>query len=847
MSTQHTDKSEAKILIVDDNPENLRLLTGILKEKGYIVRQLRDGKMVMPSALSTPPDLILLDILMPKTDGYETCRQLKAEEQTRDIPVIFISALDKADSKVKAFSAGGVDYITKPFQEEEVLARVRTHLALRNMQTRLEEKNFQLREEIDERKRVEEEHRKLSRAVEQSASSVIITDLDGSIEYVNPGFSEITGYSYEEVMGNNPRLLKSGEHPHDFYEEMWRMLSSGNVWQGELINRRKNGNLYWESATISPVKDREGNITHYVGIKDDITMRKEAEEKLLVSEKKYRTLVQSANSIILRVTPDGKITFFNAFAQKFFGYTEDEILGRNVMGTIVPERESTGRDLAVLIDDITQHSEKYSYNENENMRSNGERVWVAWTNNVIKDRDGRVVEILCIGNDITDKKRAEEENIRLFNEARQAREEAENADKAKSAFLASMSHEIRTPMNAVIGMTDLTLQTDIAPDQRKNLQIVKDSAHHLLNIINDILDLSRIEAGKIKLDNTDFDLDSLLRSIVSIFKVQTDRKELFLNLDRADVPQYVRGDPLRLRQILINLIGNAVKFTETGGITLKVEHLKSGSRPISDFKSPGSDITLLFSVTDTGIGIPGDRQEMIFENFSQADHSTTRKYGGTGLGLSICQQLAELMGGGIQVESEAGQGSTFSFTAVFRAGDKNNVRSDDQDETPIISAHAAQPLKILLAEDNPVNTLLARSFLKQMGHSLTTVADGKEALTALDENNSTFDLVLMDIEMPEMDGLEATRRIREGEAGEENRQIPVIAMTAHALPEFRKKCKAAGMDDFITKPVDFNGLGSIFKKFGAGSFTDPDKIKAVSQEDRTVLNHERYVTQHWRR
>ncbi|MDM8515703.1 response regulator [Desulfobacterales bacterium HSG16] len=693
MRKQHIDESESRILIVDDIPENLRLLTMILKAEGYNVRQLRNGKMVMSSALSSLPDLILLDILMPEIDGYEVCLQLKAQEKTCDIPIIFISALDQAASKTKAFAVGGVDYITKPFQEEEVLARVKTHLALRKMQKRFEEKNLLLEKEIDERKKAEVKLRKLSRAVEHSASSIVITNLEGMIEYVNPAFSETTGYSFNEAIGNNPSVLKSGKHQPEFYKKMWQTLNSGNVWHGEFVNKRKNGSIYWEYATISPVKDQEGNITNYVAIKDDITRRKETEK----------------------------------------------------------------------------------------------------------------------------------ENIRLLEEARAARSDAENANRAKSEFLANMSHEIRTPMNAVIGMTDLTLQTNLNQEQSENLQSVKDSAHHLLDIINDILDFSKIEAGKITLENTDFDLHKLLDSVIGIFSFQVERQGLFLDLVRADdLPRYIRGDQVRLKQILVNLIGNAVKFTETGGITVKAKcqkspkeelsysehvdsHMKNSVSNVSNLKT--LDYSILFSVADTGIGIPKDRQEKIFESFSQASDSTTRKYGGTGLGLSICWQLAGLMKGQIWVESKVGTGSKFSFLIDFLPGDKENIRPDYHKQRSMISGQASEALKILLAEDNPVNAKVASSFLTRMGHIPITAVDGKKVLKLL--SSDIFDLVLMDVEMPGMSGIEATQRIRNGEAGHENSKIPVIAMTAHVLSDFREKCEIAGMNAFVSKPVDFYELGSI--------------------------------------
>lgn len=393
----------------------------------------------------------------------------------------------------------------------------------------------------------------------------------------------------------------------------------------------------------------------------DITESKRNEEELarhrdhlerLVAEREtqYRDLVESANSVILRWLPDGKITFVNRFALDFFGYAEREILGRNIMGTIVPESESNGRNLSTLASDIVADPDSYARNENENMRKNGERVWMAWTNKPILDREGKVSEILSVGVDITKLVRTQQELRHALNELAKAKEMAEAADRLKSVFLATMSHELRTPLNSIIGFTGILLQGlvgDLNPEQTKQLGMVRNSANHLLSLISDVLDISKIEAGQLSLVMESFDLGGSIRKAVQTVRPLAEKKGLTLSVEVSPQAERITSDMRRVEQILLNLLSNAVKFTEHGSVAVRCG---------------AEDGKAVIRIADTGIGIKAEDMGDIFKPFRQLDSGLTRKYEGTGLGLSICRKLADLLGGDIRAASEWGKGSTFTVT-----------------------------------------------------------------------------------------------------------------------------------------------------------------------------------------
>ncbi|MGK0155966.1 MAG: PAS domain S-box-containing protein, partial [Neolewinella sp.] len=572
---------------------------------------------------------------------------------------------------------------------------------------------------------------------------------------------------------------------------------------------RKDGSRFPAVVSVTALRDAQDAIIGYLLIGTDNTARKQVEEERQKLDQRLRdqhfytrSLIESNIDAMMTTDPRGIITDVNRQTEALTGCTRDELIGAPFKNYFTDSARAEAGINRVL-------SEGKITNYELTARARGGKLTVVSYNaTTFHDRDRSLQGVVAAARDVTERKRVEAE-------LQQAKAMAETASRAKSDFLASMSHEIRTPMNAIIGIAGLLAKTPLSAEQNEYVQIFRRAGDNLLNLINDILDLSKVEASQLELERIGFSLSDLLEKVTEMVAVRAHEKGLALVCEIAPkVPADLVGDPTRLRQVLLNLVGNAIKFTESGEVALRVT-------PDADSCVPG---TLRFTISDTGIGIPGEKLGAVFERFTQADSSTTRRYGGSGLGLTISKRLVELMGGRIWVESSVGKGSVFSFTLPLEiwAGATRRAAGTGP-ERPQLALH------ILLVEDSPDNRTITVAYLRDPPFRVETAENGAVAYEKFTAGH--YDLVLMDRQMPVMDGLAATRAIREWEQANHRPPTPIIALTASALKGDHEECLAAGCTAYLTKPIKQEVLLQAIKEHSIAAPAPASSTEQSSRKD----------------
>ena len=769
-----------RVLLVDDDLLLLEAEAAVLRAAGLEVRALSQPLQILDVLNDFAPDVVVLDVYMPEATGPELAAALRERDAQLQLPILFLSAEADITQQLMALNLGGDDFLVKPVQPDHLVAAV-TGRARRARQSRTVQQHLETALYEREREHLALDHHAI----------VSIADRAGKITYVNDTFCQVSGYTRGELLGQNHRMLKSGEHPPAFYKALWETIARGEVWVGELCNRRKNGSLYWVKSTITPFLDSEGKPYQYVSIRTDITHLRETELALRESEfrlaKANRMLQLVLDNIPVRVFwKDTELRFQGcnkAFAQDAGRMTPDDLIGLNDWDMPwAPEADAYRRDDRAI---MQSRVPKLEYEEPQTTPT-GERIWLSTSKIPLLDDNGQPVGLMGVYTDITERKQDE---LALI----EAREEADSANQAKSEFLSSMSHELRTPMNAILGFSQLMEYDDSLPEEHKdNVREILKGGHHLLELINEVLDLAKLESGRIDLSLEPVEVCPIVQDCVGLVSSLANQRGISIgHLGLEGVA--VRADRTRLKQALLNLLSNAVKYNREGGNVL------------IDVRAKGAD-RLQIRVTDNGPGIPGKRLAELFQPFNRLGAEAT-EIEGTGIGLTITRRIVEVMGGTVDVESEVGVGSTFwielPLESVYGFDQSLAAAAADRD-APAQPMDAAQHT-ILYIEDNPSNIKLVAQILGRRPHIHLLTAHTPELGIELAMARQP-ELILLDINMPDMDGYQVLEVFK---AEARLKTIPVVAITANAMPRDIERGKAAGFVDYLTKPLDvarFNAM-----------------------------------------
>lgn len=811
-----------KLLIVEDEIIIALTESAMLKKNGYEVLAVSSGDQAIEAVKNNENlDLILIDLnLGSGMNGAETSKKIL---EIRDIPIIFLTSHTGREIVEQVKSVTRYGYVIKGSGEYLLLSSIEMAIEL-----------------FETGKRIETSEANFHQLTESMSEIFWLRDIkDDSIIYVSPAYEKITGYTCSSLY-ENPGSFIDIIHPDDRENVLskYNELKTNSVpVENQYRIIKADGDILWVRSRTNPVFDKNGNIFRCAGVAEDVTDRKQAEDNLqkknmeyatlneelhatleeleaaneeLIStnnsleesEEKFRTLTE-CSPVAIMIHQGNKWVYTNPVGEEISGYSKEELYNMNFWDFVDQEFQSIVRERALM----RQLSENFSMSYEFSITSkNGDKKWVSLKGNSI-EYNGKPAGMISVI-DITARKLAEDDLIETNKQLEAALERAhefaiaaEAANIAKSQFLANMSHEIRTPMNGIVGIISLLLDTELNPEQEKFIEIMQSSGDNLLAIINQILDLSKVESDKFELDIHNFNLQTAMYDIVEMLAVKASKKNLEFNFKIDDgVPCSLKGDSGRLRQVVTNLVHNAVKFTETGKIDFYIR---------ADDNSENS-VKLKFEITDTGVGIPAEHIDNLFIPFTQVDGGMNRRYGGTGLGLAISRKIVELMGGEIGVQSRENEGSFFWFTIVLEKQKRTQrpVKETDSIKRNIINKESAE---ILLVEDNKTNQLVANSMLKKLGYITDTAVNGFECIEALKQKD--YDVVLMDCQMPDKDGFQTTEEIRSGNSGVINPEIIIIALTAHAMEGDREKCIKAGMNDYISKPIRIKEIDELLKRW----------------------------------